>query len=146
MAEVVAEGRGHWLAIESGTAEELADLYRGAIGSAGHRFLVLTDGGEIAGAVGLHPTQTDGVLSLGMWVRAPWRRRGGGRLLIEAAIAARPPDVHKIELEFFPGNEAAERLYEETGFEREGVRRKHLRRRDGTLRSTVIMSRLFPDP
>jgi RimJ/RimL family protein N-acetyltransferase len=145
MAEVVVEGEGRWLATESASAAELAERFRDSIEAEDHLVFVLADGEEIVGALGMHPTRTAGVLSLGMWIRRPWRRRGGGRELIEAAIAARPADVHKIELEFFPGNEAAERLYESMGFEREGVRRDHLRRRDGTLASTVIMARLFPD-
>jgi len=145
MAEVVDEGEGRWLATEEATPEELTQRFREALEGEGHHLFVLADGAEVVGSLGLHPTQTEGVLGLGMWVRAPWRRRGGGRMLIEAALAARPPGVHKIELEFFPGNEAAERLYEAAGFEREGVRRDHLRRRDGRLASTVIMARLFPD-
>jgi RimJ/RimL family protein N-acetyltransferase len=146
MAEVVEEGDGRWLATEVASAEELERRFHDAFEEGGHKLLVLVDGDEIVGSLGLHPTRTEGVLALGMWVPAPWRRRGGGRRLIEAAIAARPADVHKIELELFPGNEAAERLYESMGFEREGVRRSHLRRRDGRLASTVLMSRLFPDP
>jgi hypothetical protein len=31
------------------------------------------------------------------------------------------------------------------GFEREGLRRDHYRRRDGKLHSSVITARLFPD-
>jgi putative acetyltransferase len=67
-------------------------------------------------------------------------------MLVEAAIKARPANVHKIELEVWPDNEGAIRLYERTGFEREGLRRDHYRRRDGRLHSSVIMARLFPDP
>ncbi len=66
-------------------------------------------------------------------------------MLLEAAIDARPADVHKIELEVWPHNEAAIALYERLGFEREGLRRDHYRRRDGHLHSSVIMARLFPD-
>ncbi len=66
-------------------------------------------------------------------------------MLLDAAIEARPADVHKIELEVWPDNEAAIRLYEGAGFEREGLRRDHYRRRDGRLHSSLIMARLFPD-
>ncbi|HUB99737.1 MAG TPA: GNAT family N-acetyltransferase [Solirubrobacterales bacterium] len=58
-------------------------------------------------------------------------------------LAARPPDVHKLELEVFDDNTAAIGLYESAGFEREGLRRDHYRREDGSLRSALIMARLF---
>ena len=64
-------------------------------------------------------------------------------MLIEAALEARPPDAHKIELEVFPDNEAAIELYRSLGFEQEGLRRDHYRREDGSLRSALLMARLF---
>jgi putative acetyltransferase len=141
MNAVVAEGR--WLATErSVTVAELEARF-GAAFQHGHLLFALEDEGEVVGALGLHPTRADGVLSLGMWVLPAWRGRGGGRALIETAVAARPASAHKIELEVFPDNEAAIGLYEATGFEREGLRRDHYRREDGSLRSALIMARLF---
>jgi GNAT superfamily N-acetyltransferase len=91
-------------------------------------------------------TRIDGVHAIGMWILPGRRGKGGGRMLLEAAIDARPPHVHKIELEVWPHNEAAIGLYERRlGFEREGLRRDHYRRADGELHSSVIMARLFPD-
>ncbi|HEX2163218.1 MAG TPA: N-acetyltransferase, partial [Thermoanaerobaculia bacterium] len=87
--------------------------------------------------------ETAGVVAIGMWVLPSHRRRGGGRMLMEAALASRPEEVHKIELEVFPENEAAIALYRRMGFEEEGLRREHYRRRDGSLRSALIMARLF---
>jgi RimJ/RimL family protein N-acetyltransferase len=130
-----------WLATEEASAEELAERHRTAI-LAGEPVFVLEDGGEIVGCLGMH-AQSAGVLYLGMWVLPAHRRRGGGRLLMEAAIEGRPADVHKIELEVFPENEAAIALYRGMGFEEEGLRRGHYRRRDGSLRSALIMARLF---
>lgn len=144
MKAVADEGR--WLATPAGTpSEELTGRFRWTLGEEDARLLVLEEGGEVIGAIGLNPTGHPGVLSLGMWILPEWRGRGGGRMLVEAAIEARPPDVHKIELEVWPDNEAAIGLYEATGFEREGVRRNHYRRPDGGLRSAVLMSRIF-DP
>ena len=91
----------------------------------------------------MNPTPATGVLALGMWVLPEWRGRGGGRMLAKAAIAARPADVHKIELEVFADNEAAIGLYRSLGFEQEGLRRDHYRREDGSLRSALVMARLF---
>ena len=57
------------------------------------------------------------------------RRRGVGRALLEAAVEwARASGVSKLELHVFPYNEAAIRLYESFGFEREGYRKRQYRR------------------
>lgn len=142
MRSVVEEGR--WLATEESTpVEDIEQRFRAAVEWEGHVLLALEEDGELVGALGMHPTQAGGVLSLGMWILPPWRGRGGGRLLMDAALDARPPDVHKIELEVFPENEAAVGLYRSFGFEQEGLRRDHYRREDGSLRSALIMARLF---
>jgi RimJ/RimL family protein N-acetyltransferase len=105
---------------------------------------VLDDGGTIVGTAGLHPTHAKGVVSLGMSIIASHRGRGGGRLLMAALIEhARGMDCHKIELEVWPDNERAIALYEKFGFEVEGLRRDHYRRRDGTLRSAQLMALLL---
>ena len=92
----------------------------------------------------MHPIQERGVLSLGMWILPTARGQGGGRLLMEAALRARPATIHRLELEVFPDNEAAIALYRSMGFEDEGIRRDHYRRQDGTLRSSLMMACLFP--
>ena len=130
------------------TADELAEGMRERLGE-GFLMFALEDadaegGPKLVGQIDLHPTRTDGVYAFGIWVLPGRRGKGGGRMLLEAAIDARPPHVHKIELETWPHNEAAIALYESLGFEREGLRRDHYRRRDGSLQSSVIMARLFP--
>jgi RimJ/RimL family protein N-acetyltransferase len=142
MRSVVEEGR--WLATESSVpVEDLEERFRTGVEWDGHFLFVLEDGGETVGALGMQPTQADGVLSLGMWILPRWRGRGGGRMLMEAALDARRADVHKIELEVFPDNATAIALYRSMGFEQEGLRRDHYRRLDGSLRSALIMARLF---
>jgi RimJ/RimL family protein N-acetyltransferase len=145
---VVDEKR--WVAIQPPISEaELVENLRGRI-EEGRLLFTLEDpdaegGPALVGHIDLHPTRVDGVWALGMWVLPGARGKGGGRMLLEAAIDARPADVHKIELEVWPHNEGAIALYERLDFEREGLRRDHYRRRDGNLHSSLIMARLFPD-
>jgi len=86
-----------------------------------------------------HPASAH-VADLGLMVAAAHRRRGIGRSLLEQAVAwAREFGVEKLELHVFPHNEPAIKLYEQFGFEREGVRRNHFRR-GGRLLDAVLMT------
>lgn len=110
----------------------------------GTTFFVLDDGGRVVGTLGLHPTHADGVVALGMSVLAELRGQGWGRAMLQRAIDhARGAQMHKIELEVWPDNARAIALYERFGFEVEGVRRDHYRRRDGSLRSAQLMALLL---
>ena len=140
----VVVDEGVWLATEGSVGEDdLEQRFRFSVESHEHHPFVLTENGEVIGGLGMNPTNAPGVLALGMWVLPEWRGRGGGRLLANAAIDGRPADVHKIELEAFVDNEPAIALYRSLGFEQEGVRRDHYRREDGSLRSALVMARLF---
>ena len=76
---------------------------------------------------------------LGLMVAAGHRRRGIGWGLLEAAVDwAREVGVTKLELHVFPHNEAAIRLYERFGFDREGYRRRHYRREDGYVDAILM--------
>jgi len=110
----------------------------------GDTLWVLSDGTRIVGTAGLHATRADGVALLGMSILAESRGRGGGRALLQAAVDhARGAALHKIELEVWPDNARAIALYEKFGFEVEGLRRDHYRRRDGSLRSSQLMALLL---
>jgi RimJ/RimL family protein N-acetyltransferase len=144
-AMVVVVDEGRWLATEPpAQVDDLEQKFRASVEWDGHFLFVLEEDGELVGSLGLHPSNAEGVLSMGMWVLPDRRGHGGGRMLMEAALAARPADAHKIELEVFPDNEPAIALYRTFGFEEEGLRRDHYRRRDGSLRSALVMVRLFP--
>jgi CheY-like chemotaxis protein len=61
---------------------------------------------------------------------------------VEAMLEhARSCGAHKVELEVWPDNARAIALYVSAGFEVEGLRRDHYRRRDGSLRSALLMAR-----
>jgi putative acetyltransferase len=105
---------------------------------------VLEDGGQQVGNAGVRESEAPGVLSLGMAILPDARGRGGGRALLEAIIGhAVACGAHKLELEVWPDNAPAIALYTSAGFEVEGFRRDHYRRRDGSLRSALLMARLL---
>jgi putative acetyltransferase len=106
---------------------------------------LLEDGGAVVGNAALH-ARVSGVLSLGMAILPVARGRGGGRALLEAAIEhARASGAHKLDLEVWVDNARAISLYASAGFEVEGLRRDHYRRRDGRLRSTLLMAHRLRD-
>jgi L-phenylalanine/L-methionine N-acetyltransferase len=75
-----------------------------------------------------HPASTH-VADVGLMVAAAARRQGVGTAMLQAAVDwARGAGVRKIELHVFPWNDAAIKLYEAFGFEREGFRKGHYRR------------------
>jgi RimJ/RimL family protein N-acetyltransferase len=109
-------------------------------------FVAETGGGEIVGRLSLardqHPASTH-VADLGLMVAASHRRRGIGWALLDAAVEwARARGISKLELHVFPHNEPALRLYEKFGFEREGYRKRHYRRRDGFVDAILMAYRV----
>jgi len=125
-----------------------AERFREAIESEGPASLwVLEDDGQVVGNAGVHETGAAGVLSLGMAILPHARGRGGGRALLDAILEhAHACGAHKVELEVWPDNQRAIALYAAAGFEVEGLRREHYRRGDGSLRSSLLMSRLLARP
>lgn len=134
---VAAEGR--WLGAE-------APLDRVARREAFEQDLAAVDAmsyladveGRLAGILGLRLRR--GVAGLGMLVAEPWRGRGVGSSLMEAALAwAADQHAHKVFLEVWPHNVAAIALYRKYGFVEEGRLRRHYRRRNGQLWDTLQM-------
>jgi len=111
-------------------------------------WVLLDDGGHIVGNAGVDEP-FPGVLHFGMAILAEARGKGGGRALLEAILEhAQESGSHKVELEVWIDNARAIALYASAGFEVEGLRRNHYRRRNGRLRSALIMARLlrYDDP
>ena len=88
-----------------------------------------------------HPASAH-VADLGLMVAAARRRQGVGTALMNAAEDwARGARVTKLELHVFPHNDPAIRLYEKLGYEREGVRRRHYARADGSYSDVILMAK-----
>lgn len=91
-----------------------------------------------------HPA-SEHVADLGVMVAKSHRRRGIGlALMLAAEDWARDVGVRKLELHVFPYNEAALRLYERLGYEREGLRRSHFRR-GGSFVDAILMAKEVTD-
>jgi RimJ/RimL family protein N-acetyltransferase len=135
-AEVSAEPEG-WLATQDGW-RSVGDerRYLRAIRRYPHAavFVAEAEDGRIVGRLSLardqHPASRH-VADLGLMVARSHRRQGIGSALLEAAaVWARENDVRKLELHVFTYNEAAIKLYERFGFQREGLRKRHYRQGD----------------
>lgn len=137
-----------WL-ITDGDWRNVADerRYLRAIRRSPHAAVFVAEGeGEIVGRLSLardsHPASPH-VADLGLMVAAGHRRRGIGRSLLEHAVDwARESGIEKLELHVFPHNEPAILLYEEFGFEREGLRRDHYRRSGGFVDAVLMAYRV----
>jgi len=124
-------GEGRWIATETPLAREDAALF------------VAVDDTSVVGRAGVY-SQWPGLFDLGMFVAAPWRSKGLGSRLLEAAIAwARGAGAHKVTLDVFPHNEAGIALYEKFGFVREGYHPKQLRRKTGEVWDVISMGLLL---
>ena len=101
-------------------------------------FVAVLDDGPIVGNIALiNPV---GIADVGMNVADGHRGEGIGAALMEAGIEwARSVGAHKISLDLWPWNHRARALYERFGFVEEGYRRRHWRRKDGSLWDAVTM-------
>jgi ribosomal protein S18 acetylase RimI-like enzyme len=125
-------------------ADGLAEFRRQLRASGGVDLIAADAQGEVIGWVDIQRVPWQGmrhVGSLGMGVRHEWRRRGLGRALLTAALAAAAErDITRVELEVFASNSGAVRLYETAGFAHEG--RKHgARQLDGASDDVLVMAR-----
>jgi len=122
--------------------EDRAEALRETIAGEGRAAAwALEDGGSVVGMASVGE-RFHGVLQLGMAIVPAARGRGGGRALLEAIMQhASVSGAHKIELEAWTDNGRAIAFYSAAGFEVEGIRRDHYIRRDGRLRSSILMAR-----
>lgn len=137
-ATVAAEGR--WIGTEAPISPERQDRIKSAASSPTDRLFVnvAVDDGRVVGFAGLE--LDDGLGHLFMAIVDGYRGQGLGRRLLDGAIGwARDRGAYKVDLEVWPHNAAALRLYERAGFVTEGHRRRQWRRRNGQLWDSVQM-------
>jgi L-phenylalanine/L-methionine N-acetyltransferase len=145
LAEAVGREEGRWI-LSAETWRSIADERRYVKSVYRHpdaAVYVADEDGRVLARMSLsrdpHPASRH-VADLGLMVDEGHRRRGIGKLLLEAAVEwARIAGVTKLELHVFPWNEPALRLYESFGFEREGYRKAHYER-DGELVDAILMA------
>lgn len=104
--------------------------------------------GQVIGIISLHwspRARTRHVASLGMMVHEAYQGQGVGKALMAAAVGAADKwlNVVRIELEVYPDNERAVRLYRSFGFEVEGTKKMNAYR-DGKYTNSLIMGRIRP--
>ena len=136
--EVAAEGR--WIGAELPVdRERRRRRFSEAIHDERAILLVADVDGQLVGQLDMELARY-GVADLGMLVAPGWRGQGLGTALLRAGIDwARGAGAHKVALQAWPHNAAAIALYEKLGFEREGLLRRHYRRRNGELWDAVVM-------
>jgi RimJ/RimL family protein N-acetyltransferase len=148
LAEAVGGEGERWI-LSSDTWRTIADERRYVRSVFRHpdaAVFVAEEDGQVLARMSLardpHPASRH-VADLGLMVAAEHRRRGIGRLLLDAAVDwARVSGVTKLELHVFPWNEPALRLYEAFGFEREGLRKRHYER-EGEYVDAILMALLL---
>ncbi|HBB97012.1 MAG TPA: GNAT family N-acetyltransferase [Blastocatellia bacterium] len=109
--------------------------------------LVAVVGDRVIGMIGVHTfpnkPRRRHVGTIGMSVHDEWQGKGVGTALMRAGLdlADNWLNLGRLELEVYTDNEAAIRLYERFGFEREGTLRQHAFR-DGNYVDSYVMARL----
>jgi [ribosomal protein S18]-alanine N-acetyltransferase len=108
-----------------------AAIWRGELDSPHGLYLVIEDGGEVSGQIGVRHVLGELHITT-IAVRPEYRRRGHARALIGAALAAYPKARH-VHLEVRPSNAAAVALYESLGFSTTGRRPRYYGDEDALL-------------
>jgi ribosomal-protein-alanine N-acetyltransferase len=106
-------------------------VWREELGSPFGLYLLLEEGGEIFGQIGVRHV-LDELHITTLAVRPEHRRQGHARTLMGAALAAFP-EARRVHLEVRPTNAAARALYEALGFAATGLRRRYYGDEDALL-------------
>lgn len=113
-----------------------------------HAILLIAQAeGQVVGELSLRTISTRRavrhVATLGMSVKAAWRRKGVGRELLSAALEWAPTaGIRRVELYVYARNAPAIALYERFGFATEGRRKNFIREGDAYL-DDLLMAKLL---
>jgi ribosomal protein S18 acetylase RimI-like enzyme len=137
-----------WLARTSMfSMEQTAVFVAGNIAHA-HPQFVADDGGRVVGWCDVFPAPREvspHVGTLGMGVLSAYRRRGVGRRLIEATLAAADGRFEQVDLDVYGSNTVAQALYRSVGFVEQG-RKRGGRKVDGVYDDVIHMTRFLKEP
>jgi RimJ/RimL family protein N-acetyltransferase len=140
LVDAVARER-RYLATTVGFPVEGTRAFLSSLRASGGVHIVAVDSDRVVGWCDVVPQPFEGmrhVGRLGMGLDKDFRRRGFGRILLEAAVQkAFASGIRRIELEVFASNESAIRLYESFGFMREG-RKIAAREIDGAVDDIIL--------
>jgi putative acetyltransferase len=143
--DAVAREKLYLAFLEAPSIERTAAFVRGNIAKGNPAFVAI-DAERLVGWCDI--TRNDGrdvsrhAGTLGIGLLAPYRGRGIGRRLMQAAIdAALLAGMTRIELTVRADNDRARRLYASLGFETEGLHR-HAHRVDGDYHDVYTMALL----
>ena len=147
-ADVRREGR--WLVTPASAVSQPSEaFYIGEMIRDSSSLAVVAEAdGEVVGNVLISVERSvvsDHVGTLSICVADGWREVGIGSALVKAAQEwAKERGLAKVALGVFPDNARAIAVYEHTGFEREGLRRRQYRVPGGEYRDELLMA-WFPD-
>jgi L-amino acid N-acyltransferase YncA len=115
---------------------------------AAHRYIALTNLGEVAGWIACSPTSTRpayaGVVEHSVYVRPDHAGAGVGRALLEALIAStEAAGIWTIQSGIFPENTASLALHHRCGFRAIGTRER-VGRHHGAWRDVILIERRSP--
>jgi L-amino acid N-acyltransferase YncA len=110
--------------------------------------LVAVDGGVVAGWAAASPVSARscyrGVVEASVYVSGSHQRRGIGRTLLEALVAAAlEHGIWTIQASIFAANEPSLALHRACGF-RDVGRRERIARRDGAWHDTILLELRLP--
>lgn len=131
------------LALPGERVEQTRKFLEG-LGPEAHLLVAELDG-QVVGLIGLHVKsgRMRHSATVGMMVHEAFQGRGIGTALMAAILdlADRWLNLHRVELEVFPDNERALRLYRRFGFVEEGRKRDAVWR-DGRYSDLLVMARV----
>ncbi|HEV2689446.1 MAG TPA: arsinothricin resistance N-acetyltransferase ArsN1 family A [Bryobacteraceae bacterium] len=146
MARIYNEGiedRVATLETRTRSAEDIRQWFDGI-----HPIVVVEDDGQVVAFASTSTYRSRecyaGIAETSVYVSREFRRRGAGRMALEALIqAAGQAGFWKLLSRVFPENTASRGLVRELGFREVGTYEKH-GKLDGQWRDVVIVERLLP--